>query len=150
MPWTGDTEDRDQKNVMMIGYENGDPLLDEWAISLPLRGDMKAGDGNNAAENDDADLAPDTQPVDSNAAAEEEKYNEDDKEEEEEKDDYELETEFLVPNGYLRDEEDEKEAEEMNELGVRKLPRDDEGHDLDKDTTEEDLKLGRPRLLLSL
>ena len=68
----------------------------------------------------------------------------------EEKDDYELETEFLVPNGYLRDEEDEKEAEEMNELGVRKLPRDDEGHDLDKDTTEEDLKLGRPRLLLSL
>lgn len=38
------------------------------------------------------------------------------------------------------DEKDElqKEAEEMNELGIRKLPRDDDGPDPDKDTTDED------------
>lgn len=32
----------------------------------------------------------------------------------------------------------QKEAEEMNELGIRKLPRDDDGPDPDKDTTDED------------
>lgn len=38
------------------------------------------------------------------------------------------------------DEKDElqKEAEEMNELGIRKLPRDDDGPDPEKDTTDED------------
>ena len=38
------------------------------------------------------------------------------------------------------DEKDElqKEAEEMNELGIRKLPRDDDAPDPDKDTTDED------------
>lgn len=38
------------------------------------------------------------------------------------------------------DDKDElqKEAEEMNELGIRKLPRDDDGPDLEKETTDED------------
>merc|ERR1712198_297587 len=38
------------------------------------------------------------------------------------------------------DEKDElqKEAEEMNELGIRKLPRDDDAPDPDRDTTDED------------
>jgi len=51
MPGTGGTADRDQENVMMIGHVNDDPLLDDRAISLPLWGDMTAGDGSNAADN---------------------------------------------------------------------------------------------------
>ena len=51
MPGTGGTADRDQENVMMIGHVNDDPLLDDRAISLPLWGDMTAGDGTNAADN---------------------------------------------------------------------------------------------------
>merc|ERR1711892_591093 len=51
MPGTGGTAERDQENVMMIGHVNDDPLLDDRAISLPLWGDMTAGDGTSAADN---------------------------------------------------------------------------------------------------
>jgi len=52
MPGTvGGTAERDQENVMMIGHVNDDPLLDDRAISLPLWGDMTAGDGSTAADN---------------------------------------------------------------------------------------------------
>jgi len=39
--------------------------------------------------------------------------NEDDKEKEEEKDDYEVDNEFFVPHGYLSDEEEEKDENEV-------------------------------------
>jgi len=39
--------------------------------------------------------------------------NEDDKEKEEEKDDYEVDNEFFVPHGYLSDEEEEKDEDEV-------------------------------------
>eukprot|EP00092_Neocalanus_flemingeri_P041280 GFUD01044951.1.p1 GENE.GFUD01044951.1~~GFUD01044951.1.p1 ORF type:complete len:4316 (+),score=1501.53 GFUD01044951.1:136-13083(+) len=52
MPGTaGTTAERDQENVMMIGHVNDDPLLDDRAISLPLWGDMTAGEGTSAADN---------------------------------------------------------------------------------------------------
>jgi len=51
MPGTAGTADRDQENVMMIGHVNDDPLLDDRAISLPLWGDMTAGEGTSAADN---------------------------------------------------------------------------------------------------
>ena len=53
MPGTGGTADRDQENMMMIGYIN-----------------------------DDANLELDAEPVDPNAAAKEDKYDEDEEEEE--------------------------------------------------------------------
>ena len=72
LPATGGTADRDQENVI-IGYVTDDPLLIDGAIALPLWGDMTAGDGSNATDNEnDTDIGPD--------AENDEQANEDDHE----------------------------------------------------------------------